>query len=157
MSFYRPHTFAVFASMLAITLGCGDGRVSRVPVSGKVLIDGQPLTKGSVRFISPNSRASGGVLDSEGRFVLSCYENGDGAVLGTHQVEVVANERVTTTKMRWLAPKKYANMASSGLTQDITGPTDSVVINLSWEGGKSFIEVDGVGGDDLGSGDTGIR
>src|SRR5262245_54428102 len=89
----------------AAMLGCGDGRVSRVPVSGKVLIDGKPLTKGSVRFISPNSRASGGVLDGDGRFVLSCYENGDGAVLGTHRIEISANERVSSTKMRWYAPK----------------------------------------------------
>jgi hypothetical protein len=156
MNLFRFTTSLSLAVLCAISIGCGDGRMSRVPVSGKVLIDGKPLTKGSIRFISPNSRASGGVLDSEGRFVLSCYENGDGAVLGTHQIEVTANERVTPTKMRWFAPKKYGNMNLSGLQQEITGPTDSVVVNLSWEGGKPFIEVDGVGGDDV-AGDGGIR
>jgi hypothetical protein len=130
----------------AAMVGCGDGRVERVPVSGKVLIDGQPLVKGSVRFIAPNTRASGGVIDKDGKFVLSCYENGDGAVLGMHRIEVVANERVSSTQMRWYAPKKYADVNQSGLQQEITGPTDAVVINLKWDGGKPFIEVDGVGG-----------
>jgi hypothetical protein len=156
MSLVRSIASVSLAVLSAISIGCGDGRATRVPVSGKVLIDGQPLTKGSVRFISPNSRASGGVLDSEGRFILSCYENGDGAVMGTHRIEVTANERVSSTKMRWFAPKKYGDMNLSGLQQKITGPTDSVVINLSWEGGKPFIEVDGVGGVDV-AGDGGIR
>jgi hypothetical protein len=137
-------------------LGCGDGRPTRVPVSGQVLIDGKPLTKGSIRFLSQHSRASGGVLDKDGRFVLSCYENGDGAVLGTHQVEVVANERVDATRMRWYAPKKYVDSNLSGLQQAITGPTDSLVINLTWSGGKPFIEVDGVGSPEV-TGDGGIR
>jgi hypothetical protein len=96
------------------------------------------------------------VLDKDGRFVLRCYETGDGAVPGTHQVEVVANERVDSTRMRWYAPKKYGDSKLSGLQQVIEGPTDSLVINLSWNGGKPFIEVDGVGGPE-GARDGGIR
>lgn len=52
--------------------GCGDGRPERVPISGQVLLDGQPLTYGYVRFVPEGARASGGGLDENGRFVLGC-------------------------------------------------------------------------------------
>jgi hypothetical protein len=42
--------------------------------------------------------------------------------------------------MKWHAPKKYFRYKSSGLTEEITGPTDSLVINLTWDGGKPFVE-----------------
>jgi hypothetical protein len=41
---------------------------------------------------------------------------------------------------RWHAPKKYIDHATSGLTVEISEPTDSLVINLSWDGGKPFVE-----------------
>ena len=37
-------------AMVCSMAGCGDGRPTRVPVSGQVLIDGAPLTHGYVRF-----------------------------------------------------------------------------------------------------------
>lgn len=130
--------FCIFTA----AIGCGDGRPTRVPVSGRVLIDGKPLTYGAVRFVPPGDRPSGGNLDSEGRFTLMCFTPGDGAVLGTHQVAVSGNEQVSQTRIRWHAPKKYADFNQSGLTQEITGPTDSVLIELSWDGGKPFVEID---------------
>jgi hypothetical protein len=112
-----------------------------------VLIDGQPLKFGSVRFVPEGGRPSYGELDQDGRFVLSCYDQHDGVVLGTHRVEVAAGESLSPTKTKWHAPKKYANYANSPLTQQVTGANDSVVINLSWDGGKPFIETISEGGD----------
>jgi hypothetical protein len=133
---------SILASLAVSTCftGCGDGLPRRVPVSGKVLIDGQPLKCGFVRFIPTGARPSGGKLDAEGRFTLACFEGDDGAVPGKHRIEVAANETLSATKVRWHAPKKYNDFATSGLEQDITEPTDSVVINLSWQGGKPFVE-----------------
>jgi hypothetical protein len=121
-------------------LGCGDGRPKRVHVSGKVLIDGQPLKIGYVQFIPQGARPAGGKIDSEGHFALTCFEPGDGAVPGVHRVTVTASEFVSSTATRWFAPKKYNDVSKSGLQQEITGPTDEVVINLTWDGGKPFVE-----------------
>jgi hypothetical protein len=130
----------VLLSFTAIT-GCGDGRPKRVPVSGQVLIDGKPLTHGYVQFAPGDSRASTGGLDNNGRFVLTCFEMGDGAVTGKHQVAVMSQEAIGQESIKWHAPKKYASAATSGLEQEITGPTDSVKIELTWGSEKGpFVE-----------------
>jgi hypothetical protein len=133
-----PVLFAALASIAVF--GCSDGRPSRVPVSGQVLIDGQPLKYGSVRFTPDNARMSGGLLDAEGRFSLSCFERNDGAVIGVHRVTIAAGETLSPTKVRWHAPKKYSDLGTSGLVQEIKDPDDSLVINLTWDGGKPFDE-----------------
>ena len=114
-------------------VGCSDGRPSRVPVSGQVLIDGKPLSYGSVQFVPSGNRASGGVLDSEGRFALSCFANKDGAVVGTHKVLVMASQPLSETKTRWHAPKKYADRNTSGIEMVVSEPTDSMKIELTWD------------------------
>ncbi len=123
-----------------LTTGCGDGRPARLPVAGQVLIDGKPLDYGYVRFVPAGARASGGYVDEQGHFTLSCYAKDDGVIPGNHQVEVDAGESISATQRRWHAPKKYANFKASGLTQTITEPTDALVINLTWDGGKPFTE-----------------
>ena len=104
-----------------------------VPVSGKVLIDGKPLTHGYVRFAPDGSRPSMGRLDENGNFRLTCYEPGDGAVVGRHRVAIMSHEPVGSgNQIKWHAPKRYENYATSGLTEEVTEPTDSLVINLTW-------------------------
>jgi len=107
-----------------------------------VLIDGKPLQHGVVRFVSPNDRPSGGLLDKDGRFTLTCFEPNDGAVRGKHQIAVSADERLSEARVHWHAPKKYADYQKSGLTQEISEPSDSIKIELTWDGGKPFDEVD---------------
>jgi hypothetical protein len=121
-------------ALLLLLCGCGEGRPTRVPVSGVVLLDGQPLTRGHVRFVPPNDRASSGDIGPDGRFTLSCFEIGDGAVVGQHQVAVIANEPLNETEMRWHAPEKYADHTTSGIVVDISGPTDTVEIKLNQDG-----------------------
>jgi hypothetical protein len=125
--------------LLALVAGCSD-RPALVPVSGKVLIDGQPLKTGNVKFVPEGARASWGKLDQNGGFTLSCYERHDGAVPGTHRVQVSAQEVLSGAKAKWHAPRKYADFRTSDLTVTITEPTDDLTINLTWNGGKPFIE-----------------
>jgi hypothetical protein len=134
----------IFGVLLVIA-GCGDGRPSRVPISGQVLIDGQPLTRGQIQFIPQGSRASRAVLDEQGRFKLSCFDKGDGAVLGQHTVIIFGSEPIGSTKMIWHAPKKYTDASTSGVKQEINGPTENLVINISWDGGKPFVEDENTG------------
>jgi len=125
---------------LTLLVGCRDSRPDRVPVSGQVLIDGQPLTQGYIRLIAKNARPSGGRIGPDGHFQLGCFEKDDGAVLGTHKVTVSATEQLSSTSQRWLVPPKYGNPETSGLTATIDGPTDSLKIELSWEGGAPYVE-----------------
>ncbi len=126
--------FAIAISAITVATGCGDHRPTRVPVSGQVLIDGKPLDYGFVRFTPLDSRAATGALDKEGRFKLTCFEPNDGAVTGHHIVTVMGQEPIGETILKWHAPKKYADPSTSGLTQEIAGPTDNIVINLTWDG-----------------------
>ncbi|WP_146573736.1 hypothetical protein [Botrimarina hoheduenensis] len=97
-----------------------------------MLIDGQPLTTAIIRFFPESGRMCGGQVDEEGRFTLSCIKPGDGAVIGTHRVAVIASEPLGGNKFRWHAPKQYADIATSGLTAQIDGPTEDLKIELSW-------------------------
>jgi hypothetical protein len=74
------------------------------------------------------------------RAATTCFEGQDGAVPGRHAIEVSATEPVGSTAMRWHVPKKYANFRTSGLTQEINGPTDNLTVELTWAGGKPFVE-----------------
>lgn len=119
--------------------GCGRG-IKLVKVSGKVLIDGQPLERGFVQVIPKDSRAATGEIGPGGNYTLTTFENEDGCVLGTHTVTVLANESKGPTALHWFAPKKYSDPVSSGLTLDIKEATTSADINLTWEGGKPYTE-----------------
>jgi hypothetical protein len=133
----RKHTVpscSALVLMLLAASGCSEGRPARVPVSGQVLIDGQPLKFGVVDFVPEDGRSSSGVLDSNGNFTLSCFTENDGALVGKHQIQVHAEEVVNDTTARIHAPKKYGYLSTSGLSENIKEPTNSIVINLTWKG-----------------------
>lgn len=123
-----------------LPLGCGDGRPTRVPVSGIVLIDGKPLTSGYVSVVPEKARPGGGTIGKDGRFVLETFDGEDGCVLGEHKVAVVAVEAIGNRGQRWLAPKKYSTEGTSGLTIKVEGPTKDAKFELTWAGGKPFEE-----------------
>ena len=131
-------------SLLVLFLvgGC-DSRPTRVPVSGKVLIDGEPLKYGAIVFVPEGGRQSSGIIDKSGNFKLMCFEPGDGALVGKHRIQVLASESINNSTVKWHAPKKYADRQSSGLVETIQGPTDEVVVSLTWKGNtpdKPFTE-----------------
>jgi hypothetical protein len=133
------------ATLVAVCLclaasGCGDGKPTRVPVAGTVLIDGAPVTHGSIMFIPSAGRPAGGGIDSDGSFTLTCYERNDGATPGVHRVKVTAIEPIDERSNRWHAPKKYADEKTSGIEVEITEPIDDLKIELTWEGGKPFVD-----------------
>jgi hypothetical protein len=115
-------------------------------VAGQVLIDGQPLRHGIVQFIPKGSRASYGGLNDEGRFQLTCRDPHDGAVVGHHTVTVTGSDIIESTnfvtKTRWHAPKKYADVKTSGLSIEISDSVDDLKFELTWDGGKPFVETE---------------
>jgi hypothetical protein len=116
--------------------GCGDGRPKRVPVSGQVLMNGQPLAVNAdaTIIVQPDKgRAATGRIDpTNGSFVLTTYEPKDGCLLGTHRVAVLVNAHTGGTTIS-LIPEKYTDAAKSELTVTITGPTDSLKVELTGE------------------------
>jgi hypothetical protein len=119
-----------------IFAGCGDGRPARVPVSGMVLIDGQPLTRGHVKFVPSNGRPSIGKIAEDGKFTLTCFDGGDGAIPGAHRVQVSSNRIISNTKIEWFAPSKYADFRTSGIEIEVLEPVEDLTIDLNSNGQK---------------------
>ena len=129
------------AALLATTVGCT--RTSDLPpraaVSGLVSLDGQPLTTGTVQFVpeSPNNGVrptATGSIAADGRFTLSTDRQaggGDGAVLGWHQVRVIAIKPPVkeTDPPRSLIPARYGDATKSGLRFEVQ-PVEQNVIDL---------------------------
>lgn len=109
-------------------------------MSGIVLIDGAPLTHGFVQVAPAGFRPASGPIGSDGRFTLTTLKEGDGCVVGTHPVAVIATESLGPSGQKWHAPKQYAAQDTSGLKVTIDGPTSDLKIELTWAGGKPFVE-----------------
>jgi len=84
-----------FALILALCVVCGAckkdmNRVATFPVTGTVLVDGQPVEQLAVRCISlqgmdkENPTESSTFTDKEGKFSISTYEAGDGVPVGSY-------------------------------------------------------------------------
>jgi hypothetical protein len=103
-----------------------------VPVSGIVLIDGKPLNRGNIKFVPANGRPSAGAIGKDGRFTLTCYDGNDGALLGTHRVQVAANRIISDSKIEWFAPSKYADFRTSEIRVEVAEPINDLKIELTW-------------------------
>lgn len=138
----RKRFSALLVILSATFAGCSDGRPNRVPISGRVLIDGVPLEQAFVKFVPAEGRPAIGETDAEGRFTLTCYETNDGATLGTHQVAVTAVTEISGAAIKWRAPKAYADSRTSDIEVVVDEPKDDLELKLTWNGGKPFIERD---------------
>ena len=129
---------ALVLGLIALPLvGCGGPKL--VPVSGRVTIDGKPLTEGYIFVMPSDERAAGSPIDSQGRFALTTYDDKDGCKPGTHPVTITAKQHLSPTRVRHLIPPKYEQPDTSGMTVTIEGPTDNLEIKLTWAGGKPYI------------------
>lgn len=136
---------ALATVMLALMAAdCGRG-VVLVPVSGRVDVDGKPLTTGRIMVVPDQGRPATANLGPDGRFSLSTFTADDGVVAGRHRVEVVAFEPVGADQRRWLVPRRIGNVATSDVVLEVTAPTTDAVISISTGGEK--LEVERVGGD----------
>jgi hypothetical protein len=118
------------AVCLAAAGGCAssgdEGFPETVPVKGKVTMAGQPLPKGSISFIPNSGRPATALIQPDGTYVLSTFEEKDGAVPGHFRVTVTATTadpnqmpRPGEPPPKALVPKKYNRPESSGLTADV--------------------------------------
>lgn len=80
-------------SLVALASGCGDSRYVTAEVQGTAVIGGNPVAAGTVTFTpveadgSPrDGKSAVGVVQADGSFTLTTYEEGDGAIVGDHRV-----------------------------------------------------------------------
>jgi len=111
--------------------GCfGKQGIETAPASGVVTYNGQPLAYGRVSFRPEAGSPATGEIQPDGSFSLSTYGNSDGAIVGTHQVAVVATEvdagvtnaTPANTEMKVaksMIPKKYTSFSTSELTVEV--------------------------------------
>jgi hypothetical protein len=94
---FAPDYAIKLAVLAALFLGGGSGCGAKgagsvpdlIPVKGKVSLLGQPLTTGTIRFEPDDfGRPASGKLQSDGTFVLTTTEEGDGVVAGHHRVSI---------------------------------------------------------------------
>lgn len=103
----------VALGLLATSVGCGGGRVD-IPlgkVRGKVVYNGKPMTAGTVTFTpitgkgAEGGHVATGEIESDGTYVLTTFDTGDGAILGQHAATVVAREGGSGSLKDLNAPK----------------------------------------------------
>jgi hypothetical protein len=89
----RVDSMLAFTALLVLlTSGCsGPEGPMRIPVSGRVMLDGQPLTAGVVRFIPAEGVTGPGAATqvTNGEF---CFSDDDGPIAASHRVEIEATD-----------------------------------------------------------------
>jgi hypothetical protein len=133
----RSLTVIWFSVLLTLwgTYGCQRGGLpGTIPVRGKVIYAGRPLTEGEVLYnpVDDSGRRARGVIQSDGTFRLTTLQNGDGALPGEYRITVVAyaphpgepgrteaaetpGRVVPTIKRGFLIPERYTDPETSGL------------------------------------------
>ena len=133
---------AVAIILLALPSGGCKQSPRVVPVSGKVLYNGQPLPFGSTMFQPDKGQQAVADITADGTVTLSSYTANDGAVPGKHSVSVSCYEGHRPGKAgsgdsmgKLLIPLKYTRFGSSGLTADVNDTSDGkpqeIVLELS--------------------------
>ena len=140
---YRQAARVVAAIGLAMTIGCAADRRDvepTYPVSGTVTFDGEPVEGAQVVFVAVGEGLGAvGTTDSSGRYSLTTFQAGDGALPGEYQVRItqfagaVAENPGSDSDEDYvdpgrddawvpenLLPAHYADPGTSGLTATVT-------------------------------------
>lgn len=119
---------------LALASGCGRSKGDRVtvyPVTGKVLVNGQPAEGVNVIYYAEGSAPEGirmpvpaDVTDTNGVYELTSYVQGDGAPAGSYKVAAVWDEKPPANFSGVFEPKdrlqgRYASPDKSTLKAEV--------------------------------------
>ncbi|MDA7503729.1 carboxypeptidase-like regulatory domain-containing protein [Planctomicrobium sp.] len=133
-------------------MGCsGDkspDRPATTPTTGVVTYNGDPVEGATVTFKpGADGKAAFGKTDGEGKFALTTFEGGDGAIPGSYTVAVTKMEVMESNAVsmddpnydptieepepKSLLPAKYADAANSGLTATVGTEPGDVKLELA--------------------------
>lgn len=129
---------AVVALLLTLP-ACGRSRPSVAPVSGRITLDGKPVTTGVVFFYPETGRPATGPIDTDGRYRLSTFTPTDGALPGSHRV-VIESRAVPTAPPR---TTRQAGPPPPGTPADIaqewtSGTLSAAATEFEWFVPKRF-------------------
>lgn len=117
--------------LLPLVIGCsGGGALDTAPVTGTVTYNGKPLPYGSVSFRPKAGSPATGKIQTDGTFTMTTYHDGDGAIVGAHEVLIIATETDAGTApevqpgtemavAKSVIPQKYTSFSTSGLTAEV--------------------------------------
>lgn len=144
---------------IGVISGCENGdegavnRPATHPVTGIVLMDGEPVADADVSFRSAGTDpvAATGKTGADGKFTLTSFVGGDGAVEGSHTVTVVKviytpgdptydcechenyGEEVpleAQEKEEYVVPEKYMDFETSGIEVTVAVGGSDLTIKL---------------------------
>jgi hypothetical protein len=137
-------SFVIAFSLLMSFLGCSDGEDPRLPVSGTVTLDGQPLADAKVTLMPKDSRrVANAITDESGRFEsATTFSRGDGALIGEHYVAITpknpppmpgdeisspGSAGLDAKPVKYIAPipVKYGKPKESGLDVEVARGSDN--------------------------------
>jgi hypothetical protein len=147
-----PRCLSIAARLLVLLpilfTACSQQRPA-ASVKGTVTFDGKPLRFGSVVFVPTEQGSTAQAnLKSDGSFVLTTYQEGDGAVIGRHQVMIVAlasegalpseelddQTRFSRTgeplPLESVIPEIYGDYRRSGLTANVVAGENTIEFAL---------------------------
>ena len=123
-----------------LSLGCGNGQPRAYKTTGKVVFNNGTVVKtGTVELKSREHPIQArGTIGTDGRFVLTTYHEGDGAIGGQHDCVVVQMVMVEDLKQRnhgvyGVVHPRFASYHTANLTCTIE-PKDGNDITLTVEG-----------------------
>ena len=137
----------IAAGAFGLLAGCGGGPKT-IPVTGIVLLDGQPVPAGAaVQFIPRDGgHVADGITDAAGKFTLTTFQANDGALIGLHDVVVVGVRQTgvaatasglseiadpSQVKQEWFVPQKYAIKETAKQTVEVKRGMSEVKLELS--------------------------
>ena len=107
---FQIRLVGVMLTAICLMVGCGGGdRVEVYPVRGLVTFEGKPMAGGgSIAFLPisyQKGKGAGATIDSNGRFVMSTYKDGDGSIAGRF--------RVLITQSVWDEPENQGDVKTT--------------------------------------------
>jgi hypothetical protein len=122
---------AVALLVLAVVMTGCSRRFPMAEVSGKVTLDGKPLSDATVMFVPEKGFAAAGTLQPDGTFRLISGRPGNGAVIGSHKVAVMPAD-----PLKAHFPAKYQNAETSGFSVEVKAGKNSFEFDLPSDEGQ---------------------
>jgi hypothetical protein len=131
----------ITAILLLVTSGCGgsSGEFQLAPVKGKVIYNGQPVTSGSIHFRpiavqgakeGMQGKPASGQVQSDGTFVLTTFRQGDGAIVGKHEVSYIPATGGAETYQDQPEKSPYLGLVPKEKQVEVKPGTNEITIEL---------------------------
>jgi hypothetical protein len=147
---FRHSSLLLGLAFFTFVVGCGSGKPKVEPVRGKVTIDGQPLTEGTIVFHPSQGRPALGMVQQDGSYVLTTLHESDGALAGEHRVTIeartvhggisaarsveeelsLAGSSSTPAVVEWIVPERFSRVATTPLMAKVESGQNNIDFDL---------------------------